>query len=59
MTVACEASNIIINTKSRFSKIPCEICRLLFDTEDIMEEHKKLKYVEHKRPSDVGCFNEK
>jgi hypothetical protein len=41
-------------TKNRPTKIPCEICGLLFDTVDIKEEYKKLEHVEHKRPSDVG-----
>jgi hypothetical protein len=50
VVVASEPST---NSKSR-SKIPCEICGLLFDTEDIKEEHKKLEHVEHKRPSGVG-----
>ena len=55
MTVASEAStNNTTNSKSRSSKIPCEICGLLFDTVDIKEEHKKLEHVEHKRPSGVG-----
>jgi hypothetical protein len=55
MTVASEAStNNTTNSKNRSSKIPCEICGLLFDTEDIKEEHKKLEHIEHKRPSGVG-----
>jgi hypothetical protein len=41
------------DTKSTPSKIPCEICGLLFDTVDIKEEHKKLEHVEHKPPSGV------
>jgi hypothetical protein len=51
MAVASEAST---NAKSKISKVPCEICGLLFDTVDIKEEHKKLEHVEHKRPSGVG-----
>jgi hypothetical protein len=55
IAVASETStNNTTNTKSRFSKVPCEICGLLFDTVDIKEEHKKLEHVEHKRPSGVG-----
>ena len=41
------------HTHNRTSKIPCEICGLLFDTVDIKEEHKKLEHVEHKPPSGV------
>jgi hypothetical protein len=51
--VAPEASTTT-NTRNRPSKIPCEICGLLFDTVDIKEEHKKLEHFEHKRPSGVG-----
>jgi len=51
--VAPEASTTT-NTRNRPSKIPCEICGLLFDTVDIKEEHKKLGHFEHKRPSGVG-----
>jgi hypothetical protein len=55
IAVASETStNNTTNTKSRLSKVPCEICGLLFDTVDIKEEHKKLEHVEHKRPSGVG-----
>jgi hypothetical protein len=36
------------------TKVPCDICGLLFDSSDIKEEHKKLAHVEHKRPSGVG-----
>jgi len=56
MAVASEAStnNNTVDSKSRSSKIPCEICGLLFDTVDIKEEHKKLEHIEHKRPSGVG-----
>jgi hypothetical protein len=54
MVVAAEASTNITNTKNKISKIPCEICGLLFDTVDIKEEHKKLEHIEHKRPSGVG-----
>ena len=55
IAVASEAStNNTTNTKSRLSKVPCEICGLLFDNVDIKEEHKKLEHVEHKRPSGVG-----
>ncbi len=46
ITVASEASTNTTNTKSRLSKIPCEIRGLLFDTVDIKEEHKKLEHVE-------------
>jgi len=53
MIVVPEASTNI-NNKNRPSKLPCEICGLLFDTVDIKEEHKKLEHVEHKRPSGVG-----
>ena len=43
------------NTKnSTYTKVPCDICGLLFDSPDIKEEHKKLEHVEHKRPSGVG-----
>ena len=43
------------NTKySTYTKVPCDICGLLFDSSDIKEEHKKLEHVEHKRPSGVG-----
>lgn len=43
------------NTKnSTDTKVPCDICGLLFDSSDIKEEHKKLEHVEHKRPSGVG-----
>lgn len=55
--VAPEASTTTTtNTTSRNrpSKVPCDICGLLFDTVDIKEEHKKLEHVEHKRPSGVG-----
>lgn len=53
--MASEAStNNTTNTKSRLSKVPYEICELLFDTVEIKEEHKKLEHVEHKRPSGVG-----
>ncbi len=41
------------DTKNTPSKIPCEICGLLFDTVDIKEEHKKLEHVEQKPPSGV------
>jgi hypothetical protein len=51
MAVVSEEST---KTKRSPSKIPCEICGLLFDTIDIKEEHKKLEHVEHKRPSGVG-----
>lgn len=51
MAVASEAST---NAKSKISKVPCEICGLLFDTVDIKEEHKKLEHVEHKRPNGVS-----
>jgi hypothetical protein len=55
MAVASEAfTNNTTNAKSKISKVPCEICGLLFDTVDIKEEHKKLEHVEHKRPSGVG-----
>jgi hypothetical protein len=55
VVVAPEVSNTnTTNSKSRPSKIPCEICGLLFDTIDIKEEHKKLEHIEHKRPSGVG-----
>gem|GEM_PF-310521 len=54
MVVPSEAFTNTTNTKSRLSKVPCEICGLLFDTDDIKEEHKKLEHVEHKRPSGVG-----
>lgn len=55
VVVAPEAStNNTTNNKSTSSKIPCEICGLLFDTIDIKEEHKKLEHIEHKRPSGVG-----
>lgn len=55
MVVAPEAStNNTTNTKGRPSKIPCEICGLLFDTVGIKDEHKKLEHIEHKRPSGVG-----
>jgi hypothetical protein len=55
IAVASEASaNNTTNTKSRLSKVPCEICGILFDTVEIKEEHKKLEHVEHKRPSGVG-----
>ena len=55
IAVASETStNNTTNIKSRLSKVPCEICGLLFDTVDIKEEHKKLEHVEHKRPSGVG-----
>ena len=56
VVVAPEASinNNTTNNKSRPSKVPCEICGLLFDTVDIKEEHKKLEHIEHKRPSGVG-----
>ena len=55
MVVAPEAStNNTTNTKGRASKIPCEICGLLFDTVGIKDEHKKLEHIEHKRPSGVG-----
>ena len=50
--MATEATTTI-HTHNR-SKIPCEICGLLFDTVDIKEEHKKLEHVEHKMPSGVG-----
>ena len=36
------------------TKVPCDICGLLFDSSDIKEEHEKLEHVEHKRPSGVG-----
>ena len=39
---------------STYTKVPCDICGLLFDSPDIKEEHKKLEHVEHKRPSGVG-----
>ena len=43
IAVASETStNNTTNTKSRLSKVPCEICGLLFDTVDIKEEHEKL-----------------
>ena len=55
IAVASETStNNTTDTKSRLSKVPCEICGLLFDTVDIKEEHKKLEHVKHKRPSGVG-----
>jgi hypothetical protein len=56
IVVASEAStnNNTVDSKSRSSKISCEICGLLFDTVDIKEEHKKLEHIEHKRPSGVG-----
>jgi proteasome lid subunit RPN8/RPN11 len=47
-------ANTYSSRKTRPSKIPCEICGLLFDTVDIKEEHKKLEHVEQKRPSGVG-----
>jgi len=55
MIVASEAStNNTTNTKSRSSKIPCEICGLLFVIVDMKAEHRKLEHIEHKRPSGVG-----
>ncbi|HJU58884.1 MAG TPA: hypothetical protein VJ583_03990 [Nitrososphaeraceae archaeon] len=53
MVPEASTNNNITNNKSR-SKIPCEICGLLFDTVDMKEEHKKLEHIEHKRPSGVG-----
>ncbi|MGZ5491963.1 MAG: hypothetical protein ACXW0J_04815 [Nitrososphaeraceae archaeon] len=41
------------DTNNTPSKIPCEICGLLFDTVDVKEEHKKLEHVERKPPSGV------
>ena len=54
MTPQASINNTTTNNKSRSSKIPCEICGLLFDTVDMKEEHKKLEHIEHKRPSGVG-----
>ena len=48
------AENTTENNSSTYTKVPCDICGLLFDSSDIKEEHKKLEHVEHKRPSDVG-----
>jgi hypothetical protein len=39
--------------KNTPSKIPCEICVLLFDTLYMKEGHKELKYREHQPPSGV------
>jgi len=44
MAVATEATTTT-HTPNRPSKIPCEVCGLLFDTVDIKEEHKKLEHV--------------
>ena len=54
MAPEASTNNNTTNNKSRPSKVPCEICGLLFDTVDIKEEHKKLEHIEHKRPSGVG-----
>ena len=54
MVAEASTNNNIMNNKNKSSKIPCEICGLLFDTVDIKEEHKKLEHIEHKRPSRVG-----
>jgi hypothetical protein len=44
--VAPEASTTTTTTnttsRNRPSKVPCDICGLLFDTVDIKEEHKKF-----------------
>ena len=48
------AENTTKNNSSTYTKVPCDICGLLFDSPDIKEEHKKLEHVEHKRPSGVG-----
>ena len=55
ITVESEIStNTSTSGKSSPSKVACEICGLLFDTEDMKEEHKKLEHIEHKMPSGVS-----
>jgi hypothetical protein len=48
------STNTSTSGTSTPSKVACEICGLLFDTEDMKEEHKKLEHIEHKMPSGVS-----
>ncbi|HYZ51020.1 MAG TPA: hypothetical protein VE593_09040 [Nitrososphaeraceae archaeon] len=41
------------NYESR-TRIKCEICGIIFTTEQDKEQHKKLEHKEHQSPTGVG-----
>jgi hypothetical protein len=55
LVVISEPGGYIVDTRAKNStSFKCEICGIIFITEQDKEQHKKLEHKEHQKPTGVS-----